>query len=235
MVTGEFETAGGVQARGIAKWDGANWSALGSDTKGGVYAFAVSKSALYAGGWFFGLDGGAVKKWDGNNWSTLGSGMGDAVQALAVSRNELYAGLVDFGGPAQRIVKWTGTSWAPLGSGVSTLPLYGGEDGWVRALTASGDSLYVGGEFFAAGGKVSINVARAIVAPAEDRLAVRQLNGQIELSWPGSLLEFELQERDDLSASEWRAVAGAAAIVEDRNTLILEPAPGTRFYRLQTP
>lgn len=56
---GEFTTAGGSAANNIAKWNGSNWSALGSgmgSTLSGtlpfVYALAVSGSDLYAGGAF---------------------------------------------------------------------------------------------------------------------------------------------------------------------------------------
>ena len=49
---GLFETAGGVSANYIAKWNGSSWSALGSGVDGTVYALAVSVSDLYAGGRF---------------------------------------------------------------------------------------------------------------------------------------------------------------------------------------
>jgi hypothetical protein len=62
---GRFETAGGVSAANIAKWDGSSWSALGSGIGGGdpigpvVHALAVSGSNLYAGG-FFATAGGKI-------------------------------------------------------------------------------------------------------------------------------------------------------------------------------
>jgi hypothetical protein len=49
---GFFTTAGGVAANYIAKWDGANWSALGSGTNHPVLAIAVSGGEVYAGGYF---------------------------------------------------------------------------------------------------------------------------------------------------------------------------------------
>jgi hypothetical protein len=51
-VGGQFTTAGGVVANGIAKWNGSSWSALGSGMNGEVRALAVSGSGLYAGGLF---------------------------------------------------------------------------------------------------------------------------------------------------------------------------------------
>ena len=49
---GFFNTAGGVPASDIAKWDGNSWSALGSGVSGGVRSLAVSGSSLYVGGQF---------------------------------------------------------------------------------------------------------------------------------------------------------------------------------------
>jgi hypothetical protein len=49
---GGFTMAGGVAATNIAKWDGTNWSALGSGMNHGVSALAVSGNELYAGGSF---------------------------------------------------------------------------------------------------------------------------------------------------------------------------------------
>jgi len=93
---GYFTTAGGSAATNIAKWDGSNWSALGSGMNdGGVAALAVSGSNLYAGGSFTTAGGSAannIAKWDGSSWSALGSGMNNTVLALAVSGSDLYAG-----------------------------------------------------------------------------------------------------------------------------------------------
>ncbi len=99
---GVFTRAGGLPAAHIAKWNGANWSALGQGMGGGdgfpfVYALTVSGSDLYAGGNFTGADGAPanyIAKWDGTGWSALGSGMNGGVYALAVSAtgDELYAG-----------------------------------------------------------------------------------------------------------------------------------------------
>lgn len=52
-VGGNFTTAGGVTVSNVAKWDGANWSALGTGVAapGVVFALACDKVGnLYAGG-----------------------------------------------------------------------------------------------------------------------------------------------------------------------------------------
>jgi hypothetical protein len=99
-VGGFISNAGGTPVNKIAKWDGFNWSALGSGVSNGqfstsVYSLCVfddgSGPALFVGG-TFGNAGAAVAndiaKWDGSTWSGLGSGMNGSpahvVDALAV-------------------------------------------------------------------------------------------------------------------------------------------------------
>src|SRR5438067_11674538 len=51
-IGGSFTAVGDVVANRIAKWDGTNWSALGSGMENPVYAIAVSGNDVYAGGYF---------------------------------------------------------------------------------------------------------------------------------------------------------------------------------------
>jgi hypothetical protein len=51
-VGGQFTKAGTLRVNHIAKWNGANWSALGSGTAGEVDALTASGGALYVGGTF---------------------------------------------------------------------------------------------------------------------------------------------------------------------------------------
>jgi outer membrane receptor for ferrienterochelin and colicins len=79
----QFTTAGGMPASRIAKWNGNEWSAIGSGANHRVDTMTVfddgSGAALYAGG-SFSLAGGSVvnrvAKWDGSSWSPLDSGLG---------------------------------------------------------------------------------------------------------------------------------------------------------------
>jgi hypothetical protein len=162
---GDFDTAGGIAASSIAKWDGNGWSALGSGmgTYGFVYALAVSGSNLYAGGSFTTAGGNAannIAKWDGSTWSALGSGAGE-VRSLANLGGDLYAGgdFTTAGGiAATNIAKWDGSTWSALGSGVSGG--LGQYSGGVLAMAASGSSLYAGGPFSIAGGNPAFGVAK---------------------------------------------------------------------------
>jgi hypothetical protein len=146
-------TGGDPNARGIIKWDGSAYSALGSGTHDSVWAVAAmgagSARALYAGGNFLEIGGVAanrVARWDGASWSPLGDGVDNFVFAIAEYNGELYVGgrFATAGGvSASNIAKWNGSTWSALANGglnwsVSALAVY--DDG-------GGPKLYVGGGF----------------------------------------------------------------------------------------
>jgi hypothetical protein len=66
---GDFTTAGGVTANGIARWNGTSWSALGSGVDTDVQSLAFAPNGdLYAGGYFSTAGGEPadfIARWDG--------------------------------------------------------------------------------------------------------------------------------------------------------------------------
>jgi len=183
---GQFGTAGGVSANGVAMWNGSTWSTLGSGMTGeygydSVYALTVfddgSGEALYAGGMFTaagGVSANRVAKWDGSNWSALGSGMQKVDPYSPHAKVFALAAFDDGGGPAlyaggdftsaggvtaNKIAKWDGSSWSTLGTGVQ-----GGSSSSVSALAVfddgSGPALYAAGRFTTAGGVSVNNIAK---------------------------------------------------------------------------
>jgi len=178
---GEFTRAGVVAATRIAKWDGAQWSALaglsGEGMNNTVYTLAEyddgTGNALYAGGVFTSAGGVTVNriaKWDGAEWWVLdgpsGEGTNDIVRVLAAYDDgtgaALYAGgnFLSAGGVAVNgIARWDGTQWSALvgPSGVGT-------DGSVNALAVfddgTGPALYAGGSFTEAGGQPANFIAK---------------------------------------------------------------------------
>ena len=168
-IGGVFTFVGNTFATNVAEWNGSSWSALGSGLRGyggQVNALAVSGSTLYAGGYFptAGNDTNAngIAQWNGSSWSALGSGMNGQVTALAVSGSTLYAGgqFTSAGGIAStNIAQWNGNSWSALGSGISGVG-YDGIGPFVSALTVSGSTLYVGGNFTTAGGSAANYIAQ---------------------------------------------------------------------------
>ncbi len=150
-VGGSFDTAGGVSANNVARWNGTSWSALGTGTNASVSALAVIGTDLYAGGLFStagGVAANTIAKWNGSTWSALGSGMSNpsAVRALAVIGTDLYAGgfFTTAGGTTvNNVARWDGSTWSALGGGVNAT---------VVTLAVIGSDLYVGGGFTNAGG-----------------------------------------------------------------------------------
>ena len=171
---GRFTSAGGVASTyNIARWDGSNWTALGSGAGNSVFALTVFDDGggpvLYAGGRFSqagGVPAYGIAKWDGSIWAPLGnwtSGPNSWVRSLAVfddgSGPALHAGgsFTPPGfGAGISAGKWDGSNWTTLGSGMSL-------GAWVYALTVfddgSGPALFVGGRFTSAGNTAATNFA----------------------------------------------------------------------------
>lgn len=106
---GVFTDAQGIpEADYVARWDGVNWFALGSNGAGDgalnsyVYALAVSMERLYVGGNFTDAANNpradSLAVWDGSHWSAVGSnGSGNGalnqdVFVLAASLTHVYVG-----------------------------------------------------------------------------------------------------------------------------------------------
>lgn len=162
-VAGEFRTADGALANGVAVGGPGNWQVLGNGVTGGVGAVhalvPLPNGDLVAGGSFASSTGGAgngIARWDGAAWQPFANGLNGTVHALAVLPNgDLVAGgefTAAGGTTALRIARWNGGFWSSLGTGVN---------GIVNALVVATDGdLFVGGTFAMAGGLPAANVAR---------------------------------------------------------------------------
>ncbi len=154
---GNFTAVGNLLANRVAKWDGSDWSALGSGMDGPVRALVESGGDLYAAGTFTtagGVSANNIAKWDGSAWEPLGSGLNNGVNALVLSGSAIYAGgaFTEAGSvSANYIAKWDDGDWSALGSGL---------DSNVSALAISNGTLYVGGHFTTAGGEAANYIAK---------------------------------------------------------------------------
>jgi hypothetical protein len=148
-VGGSFSMIGNLPTNNIAKWDGSSWSALGNgvgDHSGDVRALAFLGSHLYVGG-VFQSPGQNIARWSGSGWLPV-AGLDGPVNALVSDgASTLYIG-GDFTGGVARLSSSSVIS--PLGSGVNN---------GVEALALSGTSLFVGGDFTAAGGVAANSIA----------------------------------------------------------------------------
>ncbi len=175
---GYFRNAADIdEADGVAKWDGLDWSALGSNGAGDgaigegfpvVQALAVGGANVYMGGAFHDLAGIAeadgVARWNGvglvGAWDRTAPATGRSSASSTRSRcpvASLYVGgeFDDAAGIAEAdaIARWNGSSWSALGSnGAGDGALSGN---YVNDLAVSGSDLYVGGAFPTAGGVAS--------------------------------------------------------------------------------
>jgi len=171
---GDFLIAGGEPANRIARWDGREWTPLGSGLNGIARAMTVYDDAqgggpaLYAGGAFVvagGTPANRIARWDGTEWSPVGSGTSGEVYALGVFAfpgylPALYVGgeFVSAGGvQAKHVAAWNGVSWFHLGSGLNgaawAFAMYE-PDGWEH-----GPLLHMGGGFSSAGGALAKGIA----------------------------------------------------------------------------
>lgn len=168
---GGFTVADGATVNRIARWSGTQWIPVGAGFDGEVFTLAVfddgSGPALYAGGAFTAADGASaarIARWDGTNWSDVGGGFNSTVRDLCVfdagQGPALYA-TGDFTFDADgteslnRIAAWQDGAWQSLDTGLNgighTMVVH--DDG-------SGEALFVGGEFVAAGSVTARRVAR---------------------------------------------------------------------------
>lgn len=184
-IAGDFDTAGGVVANNIARWNGTSFSTVGSGATNGtkftifglhsLQGVGHGQPRLVVGGSFVSAGGGPYKSiasWDGRSWSGFadgpGKGIGGVVYASAVYDDGegpvLYVGgSFEFAGDvaARNVARWDGSQWSSLGTGASN-----GTDGFVNALavyddqSGTGPKLYVGGWFEHAGGIATNYLAR---------------------------------------------------------------------------
>jgi len=164
---GCFKTAGECTqddgCKGIARWDGSQWSPIGKGIDGCAYAIAADGSDLYVAGEFYSAtqsDGTTtcddcrnIAKWDGTQWLPLGPGLNNKVRAIAINGSTVYVGGLfnklydDTCTECAMIAQWDGESWSALGKGLD-------HDVNSIAIDSLGN-VYVGGNFHNAFGVTS--------------------------------------------------------------------------------
>ncbi|MCW5757427.1 MAG: hypothetical protein KIT54_09345 [Phycisphaeraceae bacterium] len=170
-VGGTFTQAGGGPGNYIARWDGSQWSSLGSGTNNTVLALASvdhgSGPVLYAGGLFTqagGQPANRIARWNGSAWETVAGGACSNVRAMAVIGPNLIigddfthvGGSGCFGGvDANHIARFNGTAWSTLGNGTN-----GSVYSLLVQANESGTTLFAGGGFTVAGSVSANRVAR---------------------------------------------------------------------------
>jgi hypothetical protein len=156
-IGGRFNQAGDVIANHVARFDGANFYALGSKPANGfatppitVASIGQADDGIYVGGLITAAGRALVSRiarWDGTNWNDVGGGTmggasgGNRVSAIAGQGSDVYIGglFTNVGGiNVSNIAHWDGFNWWNMGFGF---------DSTVGALAVSGNLVYAGGGF----------------------------------------------------------------------------------------
>jgi hypothetical protein len=172
---GQFNHAGGSNARHIATWSGSAWNAvkapsdLNDGTDQNVDALLVNGNDLYVGGSFLlagSWQANHITRWNisAQAWYALANGLDSSVASLAVNGNDVYVGgqFQSAGGVvAHGIARWNASSnWQPLGTGMSGCVGFLCFYPTVSAILVVGQDVYVGGNFYSAGGVTAHSIAR---------------------------------------------------------------------------
>ncbi len=174
---GDFDAAdnpnGLLRVNNVARWDGAQWNALGdgitgetSWDNGTIYAVDVDGGSVYVGGNFIqagGQPASNIARWNNGSWQPLGDGLTaefapfKMVETILADGADLYVGgEFDYAGgsDAPVLAHWDGASWAAMADDIERFG-----KGEVHALALAPDGLYVGGEFTTINDLLTYNIA----------------------------------------------------------------------------
>ncbi|MBU1095161.1 MAG: T9SS type A sorting domain-containing protein [Bacteroidetes bacterium] len=170
-VGGKFDSAGGVPARGIARWDGNGWYSLGEGVNERVFDIEFDHSGnLYACG-FFNSAGSkkasGIAMWNGAEWFPLGddSFVEDEsylpnLKNICITDNRVYVGgyFEKVGSKkASSLAIWTGDEWfLPSDSLQALVRSFTGS---INAIQKINDKIYIGGNFARVNNTIAGNLA----------------------------------------------------------------------------
>lgn len=220
-VGGSFWTAGSISARSLAKWDGASWSNVGGELQGEVTALAAyddgTGPALYASGSLIVdqpvIQSGGIAKWDGLHWSMDPELLNGITHVTAMSVLERAGGpqllVAEQQDSRSWIARWTGSLWEYLGEPVlgeiATIGLYD--------APSEGKTLYIGGEFAAAGTRSAGGIAQL------ENFSWRPMNTGLENAPLGPVMSMAIFDAGDgpsLYVGGWYPAPGTFGYVARR-------------------
>lgn len=165
IVGGKFDFAGEIQTKNIARWNGTEWSALGTANS---YVYDVefdSSGSLYATGYYPAGDSSGssgLGRWDGHQWSSVPGppGLSSYVRHIRTYNDGFFAGgyfVSDTLIPGICLAWWKDNKWNLIrGLGQSYnefLP------GGVSGIELIKGHLLVAGNFTVTGSSYAVNVA----------------------------------------------------------------------------
>ena len=209
-VGGNFDTAGGISASRIARWNGLNWSAVGAGTSGFVQAIEPIGNYLYVGGNFSIAGNQTVNRiarynMTNSTWETLGTGLSGNVNAITTDGTYIYVGgtfdTASDNGSINKIVnnlaRWSSSQgWQALGTNTNV-----GVNIRVNSLvfTKNNTELIVGGNFTTAGNLNTNNIAiwGNQFCTEDSIIPEYAING----TWDSGSTSITIQEGDNLTLS----------------------------------
>ncbi|MFA6470114.1 MAG: T9SS type A sorting domain-containing protein [Bacteroidota bacterium] len=172
FVGGEFNFAGAVNARRLARWNVHSWDTVGTGNyknNSVVKAISSDDSVVYIGGEFStfnGVSSTGVIKWNGHYFVSMnGAGQpGFDVRVITRYGNDLiiggnfqsFFGTFPNGKAVNAIVKWNGSKYDSLDVGIKA----GTSNGQINAMAVNNADLYVAGNFTSAGNVSASSVAK---------------------------------------------------------------------------
>lgn len=148
VIGGFFTRVGSVPAQRAARFDGAQWHAMGSAPLAIAALAAQPNGDVLAAGYHIVSNNMMVAIWDGIAWTTVAniptSGtLPFGVSSIAVLPNgDLVVGMVFTSGA--KVLRWDGSAWSPLGNGLLSAGPYDSVD--ALCVLPNGD-LVAGGRF----------------------------------------------------------------------------------------
>ncbi|MFG0260079.1 MAG: choice-of-anchor tandem repeat NxxGxxAF-containing protein [Phycisphaerales bacterium JB041] len=165
LVGGFFERIGGVPCKGLATWDGSDWTPFDQWYDGWVSAMVWADDgggpALFVIGAFYLTENAprsSVLRWRNGQWEDLGADIGnDNPRAIVEHDGALYlvGGFLEINGqPTRGLASWDGASWSAYPD-VTNGQIYAA----ASYTDQNGPALVIGGFFSEAGGVFAENVA----------------------------------------------------------------------------
>lgn len=167
-VGGLFSHIAGINAQGLAKFDGLNWSAVSGFPFSGaplVYSIAEYNGELYVGGQFLDSTGNVmnIARWNGSQWNNVGVGFNGGMAEVACfteCNGILYIGGsfdIAQGNVSNYVAQWDGNTLSDVGGG--TIGVWS-TNGQVFDLFTYHNEVYAAGVFSYAGGVFADRIAK---------------------------------------------------------------------------
>ena len=154
IISGSFNTIGGVAANYIARYDGTTFHPMGTLSN------APSILKLDKLGQLYGRLFGTIYKFDGSSWLLHASGSSSILDFDFDTDGNMYvcgSFSTISGSPFSRIAKWDGVAYSALGAGLNTT---------CSRVWVVDNVVYAGGSFINSGGTISLKRAAYFLLPS---------------------------------------------------------------------